>query len=207
MAEKRGKVTRRDVLRGVGAAAVLGAVQAASAAEKAESGAGAAGVAAGEGILRFGPGKVRIPVRINGKAALLAVEPRTTLLDALRDHAGLTGTKRVCDRGACGACTVRVDGKTVNSCMMLAVDASGAEILTVEGLASGGKLHPIQAAFIRHGAVQCGFCNSGMLLSCAALVEGTRNPTDAQIRAAVSGNLCRCGTYPHVFEACREAAR
>ena len=200
MADERGKVSRRDVLRGAGVAAVLGTVGTASGEDAAGAG------ESGDGIIRIGPGKVRVAFRVNGKRAQVEVEPRTTLLDALRDHVGLTGTKRICDRGACGGCTVHLDGKPVNSCMMLAVDAVGASIRTVEGLATGDKLHPIQAAFIKHDALQCGFCTPGMLMSCAALVEGAKNPTDEQVRAAVAGNLCRCGTYPHVFAACKEAA-
>jgi aerobic-type carbon monoxide dehydrogenase small subunit (CoxS/CutS family) len=159
------------------------------------------------GIRRIGPGKTPIAFELNGTKVQVEVEPRTTLLDAIRDHAGMTGTKRICDRGACGGCTVSLNGRTVNSCMLLAVDARGAKVRTVEGLAQGDVLHPIQIAFIEQDATQCGFCTSGMLMSCAALLERTRKPTDKEIREAVAGNLCRCGTYPHVFRACREVAR
>ena len=200
MTDERIRVSRRDVLRGAGVAAVLGTVPVVGAQQ-------AAAQEAEDGLLRHGPDAVEIEFTLNGQKTRASVEPRTTLLDALRDRLGWTGTKRACDRGACGACTVHVDGKTVNACMMLAIDAAGAEIRTIEGLAQGGKLHPVQAAFVKHDAQQCGFCTSGMVMSCVALVEGTKNPTDEQIRHAVSGNLCRCGTYPHVFAACKEASK
>jgi len=197
MNRDRTRFSRRDMLKGAGAAALVGAV----------SGVVAKDAQAAPGLLRVGPGPVRIEFLVNGKATRLEVEPRVTLLDALRDHLGLTGTKRICDRGACGGCTVELDSKPVNSCMMLAVDAHKKKIRTVEGLAKGDTLHPIQEAFVKHDALQCGFCTPGMLMSCAHLVETVKNPTDEQIRAAVAGNLCRCGTYPHVFAACREAAK
>jgi xanthine dehydrogenase YagT iron-sulfur-binding subunit len=195
MADERTGVSRRDVLLGAGAAALIGAVSGAEAQERAR------------GLARVGPGATRIELTVNGKPTVLEVEPRVTLLDALRDRVGLTGTKRICDRGACGGCTVWVDGKTVNSCLMLAVDAAGHSVTTIEGLARNGKLHPVQAAFVKHDALQCGFCTPGMIMSCAALVQGNPNPTHAEIREAVSGHLCRCGVYPHVFEAVKEAAR
>jgi aerobic-type carbon monoxide dehydrogenase small subunit (CoxS/CutS family) len=195
MVDKRTGVSRRDVLRGAGAAALIGAVSGVEAQERAG------------GSARVGPGAVRIALTVNGRKTVLEVEPRVTLLDALRDRAGLTGTKRICDRGACGGCTVWVDGKTVNSCMMLAIDAADTAVTTIEGLAQDGKLHRVQAAFLKHDALQCGFCTPGMIMSCAALVAGKENPTSADIREAVSGNLCRCGTYPHVFAAVEEAAR
>jgi aerobic-type carbon monoxide dehydrogenase small subunit (CoxS/CutS family) len=195
MADKSTGVSRRDVLRGAGAAAFFGAVSGVDAQERPGS------------LVRVGPGAVPVSLTVNGKPTVLEVEPRVTLLDALRDRAGLTGTKRICDRGACGGCTVWVDGKTVNSCMMLAVDAAGHSVTTIEGLAQNGKLHPVQAAFVKHDALQCGFCTPGMIMSCAALVGRTKDPTQAEIREAVSGNLCRCGVYPHVFAAVKEAAR
>lgn len=154
-----------------------------------------------------GPAAAPLELDINGRKHKLTIEPRVTLLDALRDRLGLTGTKRICDGGACGGCTVMVDGLTVNSCLMLAMDARGRKIRTIEGLEVGGKLHPVQEAFIQHDAVQCGFCTPGMVMSCTALVESNANPDDAAIRSAVAGNLCRCGTYPHVFSACQTAAK
>jgi aerobic-type carbon monoxide dehydrogenase small subunit (CoxS/CutS family) len=197
MPEDSNRISRRDVLRTAGAAALIGAVTPAVAQE----------AKSGPGIRRIGPGKTPVAFELNGAMVQVEVEPRTTLLDAIRDHVGMTGTKRICDRGACGGCTVSLNGRTVNSCMMLAVDARGASVQTVEGLAEGDVLHPIQKAFIEQDATQCGFCTSGMLMSCAALLERTKKPTEKEIREAVSGNLCRCGTYPHVFRACREAAR
>ena len=159
------------------------------------------------GLPALGPGPVDITLSVNGVDRALAVEPRVTLLAALRDRLDLTGSKEVCDRGACGACTVHLDGAPVVACMMLAVDAHGSKVRTIEGLERDGRLHPVQEAFIAHDALQCGFCTPGMIMSCVALVERVKQPTEEQIRAAVAGNLCRCGTYPHVFQACREAAR
>ena len=196
MSKDRFEVSRRDVLRGAGVAAFLGAAAPALGQEESKR----------DGIRRLGPDPVAVSCRINGKNTTVKVEPRVTLLDALRDRIGMTGTKRVCDGGACGACTVIVDGKPVNSCLMLAVDAAGAEIRTIEGLERDGELHPIQEAFIAHDALQCGFCTPGMIMSCTALLEANGEPSDEQIREAVAGNLCRCGTYPHVFSACRDAA-
>jgi xanthine dehydrogenase YagT iron-sulfur-binding subunit len=146
-------------------------------------------------------------LKINGKAVPLNVEPRVTLLGALREHLGLTGTKLVCDRGACGACTVHLDGKPVTSCMMLAVDARGHEVTTIEGLGTPASMHPVQAAFVEHDALQCGFCTPGMIMSVAAVVG--RNPavTIDEIKRATAGNICRCGTYTHVFEAALKAAK
>jgi len=198
MADERLRLSRRDVLRGAGAAAFLGAVQPALAGE---------GERAEDGLLRAGPGTVAFELTVNGEKKRLEVEPRVTLLDALRDRLDLTGSKRICDRGACGGCTVWLDRKVCNACMVLAIDAAGAKVVTIEGLAQGGKLHAMQEAFVRHDALQCGFCTPGMIMSCAALVERMKPPTDEEIRAAVAGNLCRCGTYPHVFAACREVAR
>ena len=134
------------------------------------------------------------------------MEPRTTLADALRLHLGLTGTKIGCDRGACSACTVWLDGVPVNSCMTFALDAVGRNVTTIEGLAQGDRLHPVQDAFIAHDAMQCGFCTPGMVMSCAALLARNANPTRDDVRAATSGNLCRCGTYPNVFDATLAAA-
>lgn len=197
-----GRVSRRDVLRSVGAAAVLGSVGArpAGAQDAAKAKAGV------KGITRLDAGATKISLTLNGKATKVALEPRTTLLDALRDRVGLTGAKRICDRGACGGCTVWVDGKPVNSCMMLAVDAVGAKVTTVEGLAKGETLHPVQQAFVECDAMQCGFCTPGMVMSCAALLESNPRPKLDEIQHALSGNLCRCGTYPHIFDACQKVA-
>jgi aerobic-type carbon monoxide dehydrogenase small subunit (CoxS/CutS family) len=153
-----------------------------------------------------GPGRVPVVLNINGKNYRVALEPRTTLADALRYDLGLTGTKIVCDRGACSACTVLLDKTPVNSCMMLAIDVGRRKVTTIEGLASGDELHAVQAAFIKHDALQCGFCTPGMIMSCAALLERNPHPDLNDVKLATSGNLCRCGTYPKVFDATLEAA-
>lgn len=153
-----------------------------------------------------GPGVVPIILDVNGEKKKLSVEPRMTLADALRDELHLTGTKVSCDRGACSACTVMVDGAPVCSCMMLAIEAQGRRITTIEGLAQNGELHPVQVEFIRHDATQCGFCTPGMVMSCAALLERNPSPTLEDVQTATSGNLCRCGTYPKVFDAALAAA-
>ncbi len=154
----------------------------------------------------LGPGQADIQLFVNGRLRTLWGEPRTTLAQALREHLNLTGTKVGCDRGACGACTVWLDGKPVNSCLILALDVQGRQITTVEGLAKGSELHPVQEAFIEHDATMCGFCTPGMVMSCAALLERNPNPSLADVQSATSGNLCRCGTYPKVFEATLSAA-
>jgi aerobic-type carbon monoxide dehydrogenase small subunit (CoxS/CutS family) len=155
----------------------------------------------------LGPGKVPIKLRVNGQVHSVSVEPRATLAEALRDELHMTGTKVVCDRGACSACTVMVEKKPVCSCMTLAMDVGDRNITTVEGLAQGNNLHPVQAAFVAHDALQCGFCTSGMVMSCAALLERNANPTIADVRTAISGNICRCGTYPKVLEAALAVSR
>ena len=155
---------------------------------------------------RIPPGPVTIELQINGEPAKVVVEPRTTLLSALRNRLELTGTKEVCDRGACGACTVLVDGKAVNSCLMLALDARDRPIRTIEGLGAGGKLDPVQEAFIAKDALMCGFCTPGMIMSVRGLLDAHPKPTLDDVRRATAGNLCRCGTYPKVFEAALAAA-
>ncbi|HEX8926147.1 MAG TPA: (2Fe-2S)-binding protein [Terriglobales bacterium] len=148
-----------------------------------------------------GPGKVPLKLRINGEVRAVNVEPRTTLAEALRDELHLTGTKVVCDRGSCSACTVMLDKTPVCSCMTLAVDVGDRNVTTIEGLAHGEDLHPIQAAFVEHDALQCGFCTSGMLMSCASLLERNPKPSAEDVKTAISGNICRCATYPRVLEA------
>lgn len=155
----------------------------------------------------LGPDAVEIALNVNGKLLKTKVEPRMTLADVLRDQLQLTGTKVGCDRGACGACTVILGEETVASCMTLAVDAVGSPIETIEGLAVNGTLHPVQEAFIAKDALQCGFCTSGMIMSCKHLVDNNPNPTDEDIRIATSGNLCRCGTYPNVVEAVKAVSK
>ncbi len=149
----------------------------------------------------LGPGAIRLSLKVNGKNHVVEAEPRATLAEVLRTQLGMTGTKVVCDRGACSACTVHLDGAPVCSCLTLAVDVGEKSVTTVEGLARGGELHPVQEQFIAHDAMQCGFCTPGMVMSCAALLARNAKPTLAEIKTAVSGNLCRCGTYPKVFAA------
>jgi xanthine dehydrogenase YagT iron-sulfur-binding subunit len=152
--------------------------------------------------------KVPLTLLVNGKERKLAVEPRVTLLRALRNDLDVTGPKEVCDRGACGACSVMVDGALVPSCMTLAVDvAAGQKITTVEGLVDGDKLHPIQAAFVKHDALQCGFCTPGMVMACKALLDKEKSPTLTQIKRGLSGNICRCGTYNRIFAAVQTASK
>ena len=154
-----------------------------------------------------GPEGVEIKMKINGAKQSLKVEPRTTLANALRDKLGLTGTKVVCDRGSCSACTVFLDGKPVNSCMVLALDVGEKEVTTIEGISDGDELHPVQEAFIEHDASQCGYCTPGMVLSCVHLLKDNPNPNLEDVKHATRGNLCRCGTHPHVFKAALTAAK
>jgi xanthine dehydrogenase YagT iron-sulfur-binding subunit len=155
----------------------------------------------------YGPGKLAMEFTINRKKYKADLEPRVTLLDALRDHFQLTGAKRVCDRGECGACTVLVDDRAVYSCMVLAIEAQGAQITTVESLASGNGLHPVQKAFVDHDASQCGFCTPGFVMACKAFLDKHPNPTTEDIRRGVSGNFCRCGTYEGIKQALAQLTR
>ena len=154
-----------------------------------------------------GPEPVSIVLDVNGTSRTVSIEPRMTLAEVLRGPLDLTGTKIGCDRGSCSACTVWLDQVPTASCMMLAIDAVGRKITTIEGLAQGDKLHPVQTAFIEHDALQCGFCTPGLVMSCAALVEKNPSPTLDDVKAATSGHLCRCGAYPHVFDATLDAAK
>jgi xanthine dehydrogenase YagT iron-sulfur-binding subunit len=158
-------------------------------------------MAAGEEVPVYGPGKVPIELTINGKKHKLELEPRVTLLDALRDELDITGAKRVCDKAECGACTVLMDDKAVYACSVLAIEAQGKQITTVEALMEGGKLHPIQQAFVDHDASQCGFCTPGFVVACKAFLDHHPNPTPEDLRRGLSGNLCRCGTYAGIREA------
>jgi len=154
-----------------------------------------------------GPGPVDISLTVNGDAVTVHVPPRHTLLDTLRGPLGLTGSKRVCDEGTCGACTVLIDGRAVYSCMTLAVACAGRAVETVEGLATGGTLHPLQQAFIDHDAFQCGFCTPGQLMSLAGLLQADPAPDAEAFARAVTGNLCRCGAYPNIVAAGLAAAK
>ena len=158
------------------------------------------------GSVICGPETVQLSMKVNGAAHTLSVEPRATLLDVLRDQLGFTGTKRVCNRGQCGACTIILNDRTVLACSMLAIDAQDAKIETIEGLADGDILHPVQESFIKHDAMQCGFCTPGFVMSGVDLLRKNPNASLTEIKHGVSGNLCRCGTYPNIFKAVEEAA-
>ncbi|HEV8435370.1 MAG TPA: 2Fe-2S iron-sulfur cluster-binding protein [Thermoanaerobaculia bacterium] len=154
-----------------------------------------------------GPHATSVSLNVNGKVHELRVDPRTTLLDALRENLDLTGTKKGCDQGACGACTVLVDGRRVNSCLTLAVMHGGQKIVTIEGLAQGEHLHPVQAAFIRNDGFQCGYCTPGQICSAVALLHEGHTGSDEEIRTWMSGNICRCGAYTNIVAAIREAEK
>jgi carbon-monoxide dehydrogenase small subunit len=149
------------------------------------------------------------PIRlsVNGESCEFPVEPKKTLLDFLREDLGLTGTKKGCDNGECGACTVLLNGRPVNACLVLAVETDGQEVLTIEGLADGPRLHPLQQAFIQQGAVQCGYCSPGMILTAKALLDENPRPTEMEVKKAIAGNLCRCGTYSKVVKAVLSVAK
>ena len=150
--------------------------------------------------------KQLINLKVNGELYEVAADPRRTLLEVLRDELGLTGTKKGCDSGDCGACTVLLDGKAVTSCLVLAVEASGKEVLTIEGLATDGHLHPLQTAFAEHGAVQCGYCTPGIIMAGVALLAENPDPSEEQIAEALEGHICRCGVYQRIVAATRQAA-
>ena len=190
-------VSRRSFLKGTGL--VLGAVPLAGGVRVVE--------AAGAEVKVYGPTKVPISLDINGAKKAASVEPRVTLLDVLRNELDLTGAKRVCDRGSCGACTVILDGKPVYSCSTLAIEAQGKKITTVEGLEQNGRLHPVQQAFVDNDAQQCGFCTPGFVVACKAFLDKYPNPTPEQVAKGLGGNTCRCGTYVGVKAAIAQAAQ
>lgn len=194
--ENRRGVSRRGLLQSIG---VTGAVAPALLEQPAEAQT-AAGV--------MGPGAVPVTLTINGKPMKVSVEPRETLLDVLRNKLDLTGAKRVCDRGTCGACSVLVNGKVMYACTILAIDAQGKQITTVEGFAlSGGRPHPVVAAFVNHDAQQCGYCTPGFVVAAKAFLDTHPNPTYEQVKDGLGGNLCRCGTYVGIRQAVLEAAK
>lgn len=200
-AERRAHgVTRRGLLQGAGLAAAAGSVLKPLEALADEAAAG--------GTRVQGPGAVPVTLRVNGTPRALTLEPRATLLEALRLPLDLTGAKPACDRGTCGACTVWLDGEPVYACTLLALECEGREVTTVEGLGTPAAMHPVQAAFVAHDGMQCGFCTPGMVMSCAHAVKTHgKGLTVEQARAATTGNLCRCGTYPHVLRAALAAAK
>ena len=188
-------VSRREFLKGAGVTGLASAVTAAGVAE----------TEAQTGPRVLGPGDVPVSLMVNGKRLELKIEPRVTLLDALRNRADLTGNKRVCDRGTCGACTMIVDGRTVYSCSTLAIEVQGKQIRTVDGLANGATLHPVQQAFCDVDALMCGFCTPGFVVATVALLEKHPNATPEQMRQGLDGNICRCGTFVRILEAANAA--
>jgi xanthine dehydrogenase YagT iron-sulfur-binding subunit len=189
--KERFSVSRRDFLKTAGVGSLATAVTAAGVAE--------AEAQTGPGVI--GPGEVPVSLMVNGKRLDLRIEPRVTLLDALRNRADLTGNKRVCDRGACGACTMIVDGRTLYSCSTLAIDVQGKQIRSVDGLATATALHPVQQAFYEHDSLMCGFCTPGFVVATVALLEKYPSPTPEQARRELDGNICRCGTFIRIMEA------
>ena len=147
-----------------------------------------------------------LTMTVNGETVEVAVEPSAMLLDVLHDELGLIGVKEACGRGECGACTVMMDGRSVTSCLVLAIDAQGRDILTIEGLSEGDRLHPVQEAFLKHGGLQCGFCTPGMVMSAKAFLDEKQDPTLPEVRRAISGNLCRCTGYQHIIDSIMAAA-
>jgi xanthine dehydrogenase YagT iron-sulfur-binding subunit len=209
--EKKRGLRRRDFVKLVGGSGVAATAEVLTGHKLAAAATTVPDVTVGTGKV-IGPGPVSMTLRINGEAKKLTIEPRVTLLDALRNHLDLTGAKKVCDRGTCGACTVIVNGKPVYSCSVLAIEVAdragkpGADIQTIEGLAPEGKLHAVSASFVENDAQQCGFCTPGFVMSCKAYLESHHNPTVEEVKEALGGNLCRCGTYIGVRNSVVQAA-
>jgi len=189
-------LSRRNFLKGAGMAVSTGLLAAPEA--------GAAPHDRTSGVV--GPEALPITLEINGSTHHLSVEPRVTLLDALRNHLDMTGAKKVCDRGTCGACTVIMDNRPVYACSVLAIEAEGHPLQTIEGLGTAGQLHPVMTAFVEHDAQQCGFCTPGFVVACKAFLDKNPHPTRADVERGLGGNLCRCGTYAGIREAVLEAA-
>jgi len=193
-----GAFSRRTFLKGLGTTAVAAvAAQTTAVAQELEK-------INAEKVV--GPGAVSVTLKVNGRMLKLQLEPRVTLLDALRNYSSLTGAKEGCDRAACGACTVLFDDLPIYSCQKLAIEAQGHKITTIEGLAEDGKLSPVQQAFVEKDALQCGYCTPGFIMSVTALLKQNPHPTADEIRHACAGNLCRCGTHPHILQAVFQAA-
>jgi xanthine dehydrogenase YagT iron-sulfur-binding subunit len=196
-------VSRRDFLRGVGA----GSVAASVAGSIFATGGLVEDALAADPSAPIGPGETKITLIVNGQEQTILVEPRTTLLDALRNRLDLTGAKKVCDRATCGACTVLKDDRPIYSCTALAIDVVGSQITTIESLGTPDNLSPVQAAFVQNDAQQCGFCTPGFVMACTAMLKSHANPTPEQVRLGLGGNLCRCGTYAGINEAIIEAGK
>ena len=200
------RVTRRSFLTRVGAAGVavstgqLHSLALADSDDAIQDG-------APSGIVPTESGNVHVQLNVNGTLHELDIDPRTTLLDCVREHLRLTGTKKGCDHGQCGACTVHVDGRRVNSCLSLAATHEGEAIITIEGIGRPGNLHPMQAAFVEHDGYQCGYCTSGQIMSAVALLKEPVGPTDDDVKQAMYGNICRCGAYPNIVAAVQYARK
>jgi xanthine dehydrogenase YagT iron-sulfur-binding subunit len=190
---ERGGVSRRTFLKSAGVGGLAAGVVGVSEAD------------AQVPVRTVGPGEVSVTLNVNGKRVDLKIEPRVTLLDAIRQRADMTGNKRGCDRGACGACTMIVDGRTVYACSTLAIEVQGKQIRTVEGLSTGNALHPVQQAFCDVDALMCGFCTPGFIMATVALLEKNPRPTEAQVNKGLDGNICRCGTFVRIKEAAMTA--
>lgn len=197
-AAEKAALTRRDFLRGAGVT-VSGGLLVGTPTGKAAQAPAARAV--------LGPGAVPMTLRVNGKIHRLKLEPRVTLLEAVRNEMDLTGAKKVCDRATCGACTMLLDRKPVYSCTVLAIEAQGHEVTTIEGLAQGDELTPVMRAFVDHDAQQCGFCTPGFVMACTAFLERNPNPTLEEVEKGLGGNLCRCGTYAGIRLAVLDAAK
>ncbi|ADW70879.1 (2Fe-2S)-binding protein [Granulicella tundricola] len=195
--QEPGRVTRRSFLSHIGAAGVAATTAPLAAAAQSSAPSPARATDAAEPI----EGAIPVALSINGKSYALNLDPRTTLLDALRETVSLTGTKKGCDHGQCGACTVHVDGRRINSCLTLAVMHDGQQITTIEGLGQPDALHAMQAAFVEHDGYQCGYCTSGQIMSAVALLKEPCGPADADVKEAMAGNICRCGAYPNIVAA------
>jgi xanthine dehydrogenase YagT iron-sulfur-binding subunit len=194
--EEKSGVSRRDFLKISTVAAAVPVVAGPKAV-----------MAAGQEVPVYGPGKVPMEFNVNGKTYKASLEPRVTLLDAMRDSLDITGAKRVCDRGECGACTVLLEGKAVYACSILAIEGQGKKITTVESMTEGGELHPIQQAFVDNDGSQCGFCTPGFVVACKAMLDKHPNPTPEDLVHELSGNVCRCGTYTGIRAAIAQVAR
>jgi len=198
-----GRVSRRSFLSSLGAAGV--AVTAVPMASRAQIEPGLPPETVAPRPTREAvEGAIPVTLQVNGKQFALAIDPRTTLLDCLRETVTLTGTKKGCDHGQCGACTVHVNGRRINSCLTLAVMHQGDEITTIEGLGQPGQLHPMQAAFVKHDGYQCGYCTSGQIMSAVALLKEKCGPTDGDVKELMSGNICRCGAYSNIVAAIQD---
>jgi len=196
-------VSRRSFLARLGAAGVVATAAPLAPSAHAAAPAAMEDAAEPEAV----EGAVPVTLSVNGESFKVKLDPRTTLLDALRESVGLTGTKKGCDHGQCGACTVHINGRRINSCLTLAIMHEGDAVTTIEGLGEPDNLHPMQAAFVEHDGYQCGYCTSGQIMSAVALLKEPCGPTDADVKELMSGNICRCGAYPNIVSAIQQVRR